>query len=441
MRAREWMLWGALALPLGIAGCDDGANSGGDDDDAIAAPADMGPEAEGDVAPEVEADMAPEPDMAEPDMDPDPEPDMMVAPPVDPGVAVGQCGEGADDRAVNGWLYRDLDHSDRSTYDADFDPADPVDAVFEGDPLRLVGPDGEILPERCDDGSYVFPDLAEGTYLAVAEPAEGELCSRRNCPGRFARAVVAGQARIVTFGDSIAVVGSNDLFPARVARLFAPLADVESINVAIGGTTSRNWLPDARPFDRDLRPHLADADLIIVSLGGNDVLEYLTSFGGIPPDIPAAVEGARDVVRQVVANFELILTEIRAVNPDADIAYILYADYTQATGDPIWNVVGALLGRETLQGVLQLARDSMPEDPHLVLVDMFGAAEGLPLHEYLADQLHFNDRGHTLYAQEVFTTLGGVLIGPNDLIDGKSPLGLRRSYGFRAVGAVEAGAE
>ena len=35
-----------------------------------------------------------------------------------------------------------------------------------------------------------------------------------------------------------------------------------------------------------------DADLIIVTIGGNDMLRYVSALG-IPNDIPAAVEGAR----------------------------------------------------------------------------------------------------------------------------------------------------
>lgn len=423
-----------LAVAVMIAwGCDDGGNGGEDPGDAIVLPeGDEGIEA--DVA--VEADQGIEPtadEGVEPDPDEGVEADMG---PVDPLEAVGECGAQIEGTAVNGWLYHDDDASDRSRYA--FEVSD-ADRVFEGDPLRLVGPDGETAATVCADGSYAFDGLGEGVYLVVAEPPAGDLCSQRNCPGRFARALAAGNARMVTFGDSIAVVGTQGttLFPDRVVELFAPLGRIESRNVAVGGSTSDDWLPGERNFENNLRPQLADADLIVVTLGGNDVMAYISSFGGIPADIPAAIEGARDVVRQVIANVEVILAEIRTVNPDADILYILYADYTQATGNAIWGLVGGLLGRETLQGVLELARDSMPEEPHLVLADMFGAAQGLPLHDYLEDPLHFNNRGHTLYAEEVFVALGGVLVGPSPLFEGKTPLGLQRSYGFRVVGAVE----
>ena len=136
----------------------------------------------------------------------------------------------------------------------------------------------------------------------------------------------------------------------------------------------------------------------------------------------------------MVRNVTEIIAAIREVNPDADIAYCLYADYSQASGDPIWGLVGSFIGPDTLGDVLRTARESFPTDMgNVLLVDLFGAAEGLPLADYLYDQLHFNDLGHSFYAEEVFTTLGGVLIGPNPLGEtGRTPLGLRRNYGVSA---------
>lgn len=424
----------ALAIAAALAwGCDDGGSGGEDPSDAAPALDAATPEPDEGTTPDLAVEETPD-EGAEPTPDEGvAEPDMA---PVDPVETVGECGADVDGTAINGWLYHDDDASDRSRHAFEFSDAD---RPFDGDALRLIGPDGEVEPALCADGSYAFDGLDDGVYLVIAEAPAGELCSQRNCPGRFARALAGGEAKMVTFGDSIAVVGTagTSLFPDRVVELFAPLGRVDSRNVAIGGSTSEDWLPGGQPFERNLRPELADADLIVVTLGGNDVMEYIGSFGGIPADIPAAVEGARDVVRQVIANVEVILAEIRSVNADADILYILYADYTQATGNAIWGLVGGLLGREALQGVLELARDSMPEEPHLVLADMFGAAQGLPLHDYLEDPLHFNNRGHTLYAEEVFVALGGVLVGQSPLFEGKSPLGLQRSYGFRAVRAAE----
>ena len=339
----------------------------------------------------------------------------------------GQCAPMDRRSTLNGFFYVDHDESERSTYTGG--PFEG-DSPFAGD-ITVIGSETARL-ERCNDGSYRVSELGEGTMLAVPAVPAGRRCTTANCPGRFARAIQEGRTPVmVTFGDSVAVLGARPLFPERIRSLFETLTDIESRNVAIAGTTSQDWLPNGRYFTRNLAPELEDADLIVVSIGGNDIVAYINEIG-IPSDIPAAVEGARLAVLQVIDNMRAILRAIRAVNSDVDIAYCLYVDYSQATNDPIWNIVRNVIGDDTLAEIIREARENFPtDDPHLMMVDLFGAADGLVLDQYLYDQLHFNDRGHTLYAEEVFETLGGILIGTNPLgFTGRSPLGLRRSYGF-----------
>jgi len=343
----------------------------------------------------------------------------------------GNCAPPNMEIAVHGRAYIDTDESDRSTYTGgpgeDDIPLEPALLIHSSD-------NQEIDVETCDDGSYRSEQLSSGTFFVQHQIPQGQRCTTSNCPGRFAQKIAEGETPIMlTFGDSIAVIGDAPIFPERVRTLFSGLTDIENRNVAVAGTTSRDWLPRGNYFMSRLTPHLEDADLIVITIGGNDVLQYVGSIG-IPNDIPAAVEGAKNVVRQVVSNVGEILTAIRTVNPDADIAYCLYADYSQATGHPIWGLVGSFLGPDTVGEILRLARESFPtDDEHLILIDMFGAAQGLPLHDYLYDQLHFNDLGQSLYAEEVFTTLGGVLVGESPLGEtGASPLGLRRNYGVTA---------
>ena len=65
---------------------------------------------------------------------------------------------------------------------------------------------------------------------------------------------------MVTFGDSIAVVGDRPLFPERLVQMFSALGDVENQNLAIGGTTSEDWLPTTRYFTDRVIPNIGDAD-------------------------------------------------------------------------------------------------------------------------------------------------------------------------------------
>ena len=340
----------------------------------------------------------------------------------------GACAPPTGGPFVHGRAYIDVNRSDRSTYTGG---PDESDEPFEPELNLVAAETGAVNVETCSDGTYKIGPLTAGTYLVQHELESARRCTTSNCPGRFSRKIAAGETPVMlTFGDSIAVIGDRPLFPDRVKTLFSGLTDIDSRNVAVGGSTSIDWLPDGPYFERRLGGELAEADLIIVTIGGNDLLRYVSRIG-IPNDIPAALEGARAVVLQVIDNVTQILDAIREVNPDADIAYCLYADYSQATEDLVWGLIGSILGPDAVGEVLRLAREQFPtDDPNIVLVDLFGAAQGLPLHDYLYDELHFNDLGHTLYAEEVFETLGGVLLGPNPLGDtGKTPLGLRRNYG------------
>jgi len=343
--------------------------------------------------------------------------------PPDPEQCVGAVGD------VVGRFYVDADDSNRSVYTEGYLEGD---APFIGD-LRVIGADeGTYEVKICSDGTFAISGLTDGTYLVQPQVSEGRRCTTNNCPGRFSRAAVEGQAVMVTFGDSIAVVGDRPLFPERLKTLLADVVTIENRNIAVQGTLSTHWLPGTDLFENRLRAHLADADLVVITLGGNDIMHYVSTVG-IPQDIQAALDGAKDVVRGVVRNVAEIIDAIREINPDVDIAYCLYADYSQATEHPVWGLVGSLLGATAVAEVLALAREEFPtHDPHLLMVDMLGAAAGLPLHEYLYDQLHFNTRGQILYAEELFRTVGGVLKGPSPFERGESPLGLERDFGLNA---------
>ena len=152
-----------------------------------------------------------------------------------------------------------------------------------------------------------------------------------------------------------------------------------------------------------------------MSLGGNDVLRFVGNYietVGIPSDIEGAVNMAKGVVEGIVQNLRQMIVEVRKLNPTVDVVYLLYMDYSRAENHQFWGLVGGFLGQDAVGRVLQVARDSFPTDiPNLMLVDLFGRSDELDVVDYLFDELHMNDLGHTLYAEEIFQTLGGVRRG------------------------------
>jgi lysophospholipase L1-like esterase len=222
-------------------------------------------------------------------------------------------------------------------------------------------------------------------------------------------AVAEGSVNMVTFGDSVPVQGDPSMFPDRIVEKLSELVTVNSTNVAIGGTISTDWLPGTSNFEQVLVPHLADADLIVISLGGNDVMGYAANAMSDPAGIAGAVDGLNDFLISVMGNVMAIVAEIRVHNPDVDIVYCLYPNY--AKSDMWSSVVPAMfqtLVTDLVTTGLDLVRESIPSEEDVVLMDLYGATADVDLDLYLFDQLHFNDAGQDLYADEILKVLGFV---------------------------------
>ena len=190
---------------------------------------------------------------------------------------LGACGKDADggdtgetsqycsgataesDAAVSGRLYYDADGTDRSSYASAYSEGE--DDVVVGNPIHLISSEGLVSEHSCTDGSYAFNDLSDGVYVLAPDPVDGD-CLTKNCTQRFPDALLEGEVKIVTMGDSVATVGPSPLFPKRVKTLLGELATIKSKNVAVGGSLSTQWLPGTTYFDSKLAPELEDADVL-----------------------------------------------------------------------------------------------------------------------------------------------------------------------------------
>ena len=342
------------------------------------------------------------------------------------------CSDGTDLDTIqlSGALYFDGDAADASIHSSEFDT--DADTPIAGAAVRLFGADGVTDGTSCEGGDFHFGDLDDGSYVVAPELDVDGNCLQRNCAQRFPEAVQEGAVKIVTMGDSVPVVGDNTLFPSRLATLLGSLADVDNVNVAVGGTVSSQWLPGTSNFESRLAPELSDADVVVMSIGGNDIMGSLDA--GALSDPEGAVEDTYELVEDIADNVRAMVEAMRDINPDLDIIYCIYVDYGQASVFP-WGIVGNIVGAEAITDVLRTARASLAVEEGILLADLFGASHELedPLDDYLYDALHFNDRGHTLYAEEIFQTLGGALIGDSPLGgEPRSPLGDEQSWSLVA---------
>ena len=346
----------------------------------------------------------------------------------DSGQPVASCdsASASSDAAVSGRLYFDEDGADRSAYSAGFDSE--ADTPIGARSLYLLGEDSEQVEESCADGSYAFNDLDDGVYVLRPDPVDGD-CLQKNCPTRFPEAIAEGKVKIVTMGDSVPVVGDGTVFPKRVKTLFSSLATIKNKNIAVSGSLSTQWLPGTSYFENRLAPELEDADVVVMSIGGNDILNSLGVDALADPE--ATVEKVRGLIQDISENVLTTSDAIQEINPDLDVLYCLYVNYGAASISP-WNIVNAVAPEGSLEELMSGARETIGSDENIILVDLFGASLELDnLDDYLYDALHFNDRGHTFYAEEVFKALGGVLIGESPL-DGepRSPIGTNKNWSY-----------
>ncbi|MEE2779304.1 MAG: GDSL-type esterase/lipase family protein [Myxococcota bacterium] len=334
----------------------------------------------------------------------------------------------ASDAGTRGAVYVDEDESDLSEWARGVDPEDtPLSGVF----VSILGSGEEQVTQTCDDGTYAFTDLEEGVYMVAPHLGTDRLCTTRNCNSGLSTRIRSGNLKMVTIGDSVPVIGDAPLFPERLKTLMSDLVNVESKNVAVAGSTAIDWRPDGVYYGSRLSPELWDADLLVISLGGNDLL-YGLNDPALLDDLDAAVDAAFVLVVQIVERVLEIVDAVHAVRPDLDVLYCLYPNYGQATSTSPWDLVNLMVGADTLVELLTLTRESIPHRQHLMVADLFGAFEGLPLDDMLLDELHFNDLGQTRYAEAIFESLGGVLIGPSPLRDrhGQHPLGQDHGFGL-----------
>lgn len=274
--------------------------------------------------------------------------------------------------------------------------------ALAGVPLQIVTPDGVEAGVTCDDGTFRVRAGVSPFFVDVQPLGR---VSSVNDTQFLADAMASGDVKMVVFGDSIPVYGPTPWFPNVLKTKFEPYGDVQLDNVAVAGSRSVDWVPGTIYFDARLSPALEDADVVVFSLGGNDLQEFAASLD--PVTIASRLEELTPLIEDIEANLALIIAAIKDKNPDADIVWILYPNY--ATSDQWAPLLGEYqtLAITLLKNQLSGIRHVMSQQD-IVMADMFGATSSVDLDTLLSDPLHLSVAGHEFYAHEIFKTLGGV---------------------------------
>lgn len=351
--------------------------------------------------------------------------------PLDAPLATDAASDASPPPALEGVaarVYTDIRAEDRTRR---VDGIGAEDVPRSGVTVRLLGSDRTAVTDA--NGVASFEGVASGRYLFDTGLTNGVVPTTHDAAEHVVAAIDRGGIRITTLGDSLPVYGGSPRFDAVLEELLTPLARVTRNNLAIAGTTTRDWAVGGENF-ATLAPYMGETDLFIVSLGGNDILQYLsTAMLSSAADIGPALEGARAEARAVTERMLAIVAALRADNPDADFAYLVYPAYAESTAwqsfierfvDPSLAPAALSVVRNTLRDAIREMLTRLAEED-LVLVDLYQLSRSEPIDPLLFDELHFTTFGHRRVAEELFLSLGGIEVGGSPNLAMPYELGLR----------------
>ncbi len=212
--------------------------------------------------------------------------------------------------------------------------------------------------------------------------------------------------KLVVLGDSIAQgyglgSGRDDWYNLCYGKLIADANGYDYVNHAIGGHTTYNL--NNRLEEEVVISDVADADIIAVSIGGNNFL-----LGGM---MQMALEGILfkkyDLIEKTIdefyVDFGLAIDKIKAINPEALLlVQTLYNPRDDLLGTVYQYAVDLL--NETIRNV------AAERNGAYTVVEVYSAFEGHM--EYIqGDQIHPNDAGHYVIATEYLKVLKDLGLG------------------------------
>lgn len=237
--------------------------------------------------------------------------------------------------------------------------------------------------------------LAVGFSLALRGSTGDPLGEPPPPAVQSAPAKKSGSRLLLVLGDSLSH-GTGDPsgrgYAADVVTFLRRTGPVESVNLAVAGVESSDLL--ALVEGANVKSLAASADLILLSVGGNDLSH---SFGraGAPAEALTAVTAAR---ARFAGNLRRILERIREANPSAPIR--LVGLYQPFSGDGRDARIGAsmVMSWNALIAETALGFASVSAIP---VFDLFqGRADRLA-----TDQFHPNRDGYRAIAERVIQSL------------------------------------
>jgi len=200
---------------------------------------------------------------------------------------------------------------------------------------------------------------------------------------------------VLVLGDSLSH-GTGDPtgngYAADVSAALRRRGPVETVNLAVAGAESS----DLRTLveSANVRSLAASADVILLSIGGND-LSHAVTGAAAPTQALDALSAARS---RLAGNLRAILATLRAANPSAPIRVLgLYQPFT-ATGRD------ARIGESLVLSWSTLISETALGYSNVTAVSVFDLFAGRP-DRLATDRFHPNRDGYRAIAERVLQTL------------------------------------
>lgn len=296
--------------------------------------------------------------------------------------------------------------------------------------------------------------LLAGVFL-LSGAAPGVLAASAVSPASIAKV----PAHLLVLGDSIASgYGLSDAatqcFGAQLAAKFDLTPNGDGyINLAVNGSTSQNWADALNPSSSSANATavaaVKSADVILLSVGGNDVLGPfigdLESALGLPPDATAAQFGAALAANPNISakmatllssadaqaryagyvstfgkNLAAIAASVRAENPSA--AFYIQTVYNPFDGVPGYGALSEAAG--TILGALNQTVTAGAAAGGYRVVDVASAFAGKApaLTNIASGDIHPNAAGHAAIYNLYFQALGFDTAGSGGSSSSKAPV-------------------
>ncbi|MFN2385122.1 MAG: GDSL-type esterase/lipase family protein [Thermoanaerobaculia bacterium] len=204
-----------------------------------------------------------------------------------------------------------------------------------------------------------------------------------------------GERLLLVLGDSLAR-GTGDEegrgFAQRLVPLLRPGGPVQIANLGVDGATS----DDVRRLSEsaNVAALARSADLIVLSMGGNDLSRSVPRGAGAPVQVVEEIGRTR---ARFAENLRIVLKRLREANPSAP--FFLVGLYNPFSADRRSQLPSAVIAR--WNGLMQETAVSFPGVFLVPTFDLFqGGSENLAV-----DQFHPNGRGYGMIAERIAQAL------------------------------------